>query len=489
MIDEDIDMKSYRRDDNSKHDYTIRYLTPATIGGTNKVEMEKTTLTLDDIVLHYLIGINKEDHVSEIVDISIDGKALPKTDIDKWNKRLAGKIDECDGGGAGAGGAGAGDAGGAIGGDAGAASVGEPVGTTNAEVLGNCDHCHDGYLCPGCFHAPSKVKVPLYRWQVANGGSKRKKDKKGKDKHYAYEKGMKVVVNMFEDEKGTEEPKINKGKVLSRLRSISKGVKSMDDVKAVEAQVERDKSKIESKLAGSKYAQIKEIFLDLYGFIKDICTGKYKASWFAITMVAVGLIYLLSPIDLIPDAIPVIGIIDDAFVLKLIYDAIKDELDRWKAQKSGVAIAESDGKKWVYFEELTNGDDGPESYDYKSYIKIPELKEKVKTKLDGNEIWYDEIEDEESSYWSNDDIVTSGGFAKEFNSKDAAVKYALDRIDDQCLAYQNDTRIYASEEDWAEERERVEGENEDAKSAIQNTGMASISDGRYTIWQCQIVEV
>jgi len=48
-------------------------------------------------------------------------------------------------------------------------------------------------------------------------------------------------------------------------------------------------------------------------------------------MVAVGLIYLLSPIDLIPDAMPVVGTIDDAFVLKLIYDAIKDELDRWKA--------------------------------------------------------------------------------------------------------------------------------------------------------------
>ena len=65
---------------------------------------------------------------------------------------------------------------------------------------------------------------------------------------------MKVVVNMFEGENGDKSPKINKVKVLSKLKSISKGVKSMDDVKAVEAKVEKDKEKIESKLSGTKYA-------------------------------------------------------------------------------------------------------------------------------------------------------------------------------------------------------------------------------------------
>ena len=318
-------MRSYRRDDAIKHDYTVVYLTPQTSDGTNRIDLEKTTLTLDDIIPNYLVGVNKEDVASNIIDIVVDGRALPKIEVDKWNAKLAGKIDECDGGG---------DAGAAVGGDAGATPVGEPTGTTNAEVLGNCDHAHDGYLGPGCFHVPCQVKVPLYRWQAANGGSKRKKDKKGKDKHYAYEKGMKVVVNMFEGENGSKSPKINKGKIFSVLKSMSKGVKSMDDVKTVKAKVEKDKENIQSKLSGTKYAQIKEIFFDLYGFIKDICSGKYKASWFAITMVAVGLIYLLSPVDLIPDAIPVAGMIDDAFVLKLIYDAVKDEISNWKSQRT-----------------------------------------------------------------------------------------------------------------------------------------------------------
>ena len=62
-------------------------------------------------------------------------------------------------------------------------------------------------------------------------------------------------------------------------------------------------------------------------------------------MVAVGLIYLLSPVDLIPDAIPVVGIVDDAFVLKLIYDAVKDEISNWKSQRTSSTIDESKRKK------------------------------------------------------------------------------------------------------------------------------------------------
>ena len=50
-------------------------------------------------------------------------------------------------------------------------------------------------------------------------------------------------------------------------------------------------------------------------------------------MIVVALIYVLSPIDIIPDAIPVAGIIDDAFVIKLVYDVIRDEFEKWKASR------------------------------------------------------------------------------------------------------------------------------------------------------------
>lgn len=50
--------------------------------------------------------------------------------------------------------------------------------------------------------------------------------------------------------------------------------------------------------------------------IGDTLTGEYKQVPFGTIAAIVGtLLYLLSPIDLIPDFIPVIGFLDDAAVL------------------------------------------------------------------------------------------------------------------------------------------------------------------------------
>ena len=52
---------------------------------------------------------------------------------------------------------------------------------------------------------------------------------------------MKVVVNMFEGDEELKSKKANKRKVFSRLKKISRGIKSIDDVKEVEAKVNKDK--------------------------------------------------------------------------------------------------------------------------------------------------------------------------------------------------------------------------------------------------------
>ena len=127
------------------------------------------------------------------------------------------------------------------------------AGTSTTDVIGTFDP-KKGVMGVGNFMVPSKVKVPLHRWEVCNGGSKRKKDKKGRDKHYAYEKGMKVVVDMLEKDSNSGSPTSGKKKIFSRLKRISKGVKSMDDVKAVEAKIEKEKSKIESRFSKSSYS-------------------------------------------------------------------------------------------------------------------------------------------------------------------------------------------------------------------------------------------
>merc|ERR1711865_1189505 len=52
------------------------------------------------------------------------------------------------------------------------------------------------------------------------------------------------------------------------------------------------------------------------GLMRDTAAGRYTPSqWSAVVAVAAALAYLVSPIDLVPDAIPFVGLLDDIAVL------------------------------------------------------------------------------------------------------------------------------------------------------------------------------
>lgn len=73
------------------------------------------------------------------------------------------------------------------------------------------------------------------------------------------------------------------------------------------------------------------LFINL---VKDYANGSYrKVPYKSISSVVIALIYILNPIDIIPDFIPVIGHIDDAMVVALCFKAVKKDLDNYKAWK------------------------------------------------------------------------------------------------------------------------------------------------------------
>ena len=316
-------MKSYRRSD--FHAYTIRFYTRQS---EEPCRIDITALSPEDAIVQFnekVPSMFNDYDVTQIISVREDGKPISKKLLDAINLEY---LDECDGGAAVGG-----DAGGAsIGGDAGAVAnagdvAGEMAGTTSAEVLGT-NEPGKGFFGKGNFYIPARAKFPMHRWEIANGGSKRKKGKNGKPKKYAYEKGMKVVVDMFKEDENAQ--KVDKKKMFSKLKNIAKGVKTIDDVNAIEQKFENNKHQTLEKLDNSEFKEAKQLCIDFGSFLKDICTGKYKASWFTITMVAVAIAYLLLPVDAIPDFIPVVGLVDDACVLKLVYDVIKDEFEQWK---------------------------------------------------------------------------------------------------------------------------------------------------------------
>lgn len=84
---------------------------------------------------------------------------------------------------------------------------------------------------------------------------------------------------------------------------------------------------------GSKKGPLSEMWSQLTGMMRLILawsTGKYKnVPWQTIVLAIVAVAYFVSPVDLIPDFIPVIGYIDDALVIGLVIAAIKGDINNF----------------------------------------------------------------------------------------------------------------------------------------------------------------
>jgi len=69
----------------------------------------------------------------------------------------------------------------------------------------------------------------------------------------------------------------------------------------------------------------------IFGLTRDYARGSYRdVRYRSIILIIIGLLYLVAPIDSIPDFIPIAGFIDDAAVLGLVIKQVRSELDKYK---------------------------------------------------------------------------------------------------------------------------------------------------------------
>ena len=116
---------------------------------------------------------------------------------------------------------------------------------------------------------------------------------------------------------------------------------SHDDTIAKVIKNERD---IDKKMAGQKALKaLLEHGRLLLSMVKDYFTGSYReVPYWAIGAAALALVYVLSPLDAIPDVIPGLGYLDDATVLAFCLKLVESELARYKEWK---AAREAEGAK------------------------------------------------------------------------------------------------------------------------------------------------
>lgn len=69
----------------------------------------------------------------------------------------------------------------------------------------------------------------------------------------------------------------------------------------------------------------------LIRMVKAAKKGEYKMDIKSILIPSITILYILSPLDIIPDAIPVIGALDDLGLLALTIPLVIKELDRFMA--------------------------------------------------------------------------------------------------------------------------------------------------------------
>jgi len=72
----------------------------------------------------------------------------------------------------------------------------------------------------------------------------------------------------------------------------------------------------------------------LFAVSKDYVNGSYtEIPKRSIIAILGGLVYLLSPVDVIPDFVPALGFIDDIYILNLVYRQVLKDLEKYKAWK------------------------------------------------------------------------------------------------------------------------------------------------------------
>lgn len=127
--------------------------------------------------------------------------------------------------------------------------------------------------------------------------------------------------------------KVNAKDAEERLKKDSENVTESDVQKVLDKQEEiQDKF----KSGGPLGRYIEDVKL-LFSLIKDYWNDEYREiPWGSIAAIIAALLYVFSPIDLIPDFIPVIGLVDDALVIAACLSFVEHDLytyKEWKAQQ------------------------------------------------------------------------------------------------------------------------------------------------------------
>jgi uncharacterized membrane protein YkvA (DUF1232 family) len=125
--------------------------------------------------------------------------------------------------------------------------------------------------------------------------------------------------------KGIDEQFVRRGAQKVTERDIKKVTERADDI--------RKKFSRDGPLG--RFLEDLELLLSI---VRDFWSGAYrKIPYWAVSAIAFALLYVLNPVDLIPDVIPVVGLLDDAAVVAVCLMLVEQELHDYKQWRESKA--------------------------------------------------------------------------------------------------------------------------------------------------------
>lgn len=83
----------------------------------------------------------------------------------------------------------------------------------------------------------------------------------------------------------------------------------------------------------------------LTALVKDWRAGKYRQALYGtIAAVVFALLYVFNPLDIVPDVLPIIGVLDDATVIGALLMLVERDLTKYRSWKEGQLML-GDGKR------------------------------------------------------------------------------------------------------------------------------------------------
>jgi uncharacterized membrane protein YkvA (DUF1232 family) len=124
--------------------------------------------------------------------------------------------------------------------------------------------------------------------------------------------------------------KINDEYVNSEISKIDEG-----DLDLVMDNSKEINQKISNAGSLKKFTELGKL---MFGLLSDFRKGDYtKVPWFTIASIGLALLYVLNPLDIVPDFLPGVGYVDDFLIFTVVLRFIETDLHEyldWKIAKS-----------------------------------------------------------------------------------------------------------------------------------------------------------